>query len=110
MLAQGTGELMAPPDLPYLALLARLYHGIEATSCQAERNFSSLSVLIGTLRVSMSSFKVEQVMCLLNQGYLPEVQQYNTVIAAQQDRRSQYVQDVQSAQEVTAGETVEVKI
>ena len=28
-LAQGTGELLAPPDLPYLALHARLYQGVE---------------------------------------------------------------------------------
>ena len=113
-LAQGTGELVAPPDLPHLALLARLYHGVEATSCQAERNFSSLSFLIGTLWVSMSPFKVEQMMFLkLNQGCLPEVQKYNAVIAviaAQQERRSQYLQDVKSAQETAAGETVDVEI
>ena len=42
-LAQGTGELVARPDLPHFALLARLYHGVEATCCQAERNFYSLS-------------------------------------------------------------------
>ena len=41
-LAQCTGELVAPPDLPHLALLVRLYHGVEAISCEAERNFSSL--------------------------------------------------------------------
>ena len=64
-LSQGTGELVAPPDLPHLALVARLYHGVEATSCQAERNFSSLSFLIGTLRVSMSPFKVEQIYIIL---------------------------------------------
>ena len=52
-IAQGTGELVAPPDLPHLALLCRLSHGVEATICQAERNFSSLSVLIVTLRASM---------------------------------------------------------
>ena len=67
-LAQGTCELVAPPDLPHLALVARPYHGVEATSFQAERNFSSLSFLIGTLRASMSPFKVEQMMFLkLNQ-------------------------------------------
>ena len=33
----ATGEV--EPSLPYLALIARLYHGIESTSCQAERNF-----------------------------------------------------------------------
>ena len=59
-LAQGTDELVALPELPYLALLARLYHGVEATSCQVERNFSSLSFLISTLRTSMGPFKVEQ--------------------------------------------------
>ena len=110
-LGQGTGELVAPPDLPHLSLVARLYHGVEATSCQAERNFSSLSFLIGSLRASMSPFKVEQMMFLkLNQGCLPEVQKYNAAIAAQQERRSQYLQDVQSAQEAAAGETVDVEI
>ena len=84
-LAQGTDELVAPPYLPHLAFLARLYHGVEATSCQAERNLFFLSSLIGTLRASMSSFMVEQMMFLkLNQGCLPEVQKYNAVIAAQQ--------------------------
>ena len=110
-LAQGTGDLVAPPDLPHLALVARLYHGVEATSCQAEPNFSSLSFLIGTLRASMSPFQVEQMMFLkLNQGCLPEVQKYNAVIAAQQERRSQCLQDMQSAQEAAAGETVDVEI
>ena len=93
-LAQGTGELVAPPDLPYLALPARLYHGVETTSCQAKAQLiSSQSFLNGTLRASMSPFKMEQMMLLkLNQGCLPEVQKYNTVvavIAAQQERRSQ---------------------
>ena len=114
-LAQGTGELVAPPDLPHLALVARLHHGVEATSCQAERNFSSPSFLIGTLRAGMKPFKVEQMMFLkLNQGCLPDVQKYNAVISvitAQQERRSQCLQDVQSAQqEEAAGETVDGEI
>ena len=102
-LAQGMDELVAPLDLPHLAFLARFYRGVEATRCQAERNFSSLSVLIDTSRVSMSPFQVEQMMFLkLIQGCLPEVQKYNAVIAAQQERRSQSVQDVQSAQQAAA--------
>ena len=103
-LDQGTGELVAPPDLSHLALLARLHHSVEATSCQAGRNFSPLFFFIGTLRASISPLKVEQTMFMkLNQGCLPEVQKYNAVIAAQQERRSQCVQDVQSAQEAVAG-------
>ena len=81
----------APPDLPYLALPARRYQRVEATICQAERNFSSLSFLIGTLRASMTPFKVEQMMFVIsNQGCLPdEVQKYNAVMAALQEIRSQ---------------------
>ena len=110
-LAQGTNELVAPPDLPHLASLAHFYRGVEATRCQAERNFSSLSVLIDTSRASISPFQVEQMMFLkLIQGCLPEVQKNNAVIAAQQERRGQCVQDVQSAQESAAGETVDVEI
>ena len=72
ILVQGTGDLVAPPYLSkYLAHIARLYHGVEAISCQAQRNFSSLSFLIDTLRASMSPLKVEQMMFLkLNQGCL----------------------------------------
>ena len=59
----------------------------------------------------MSPFKVEQMMFLkLNQGCLPDVQKYNAVIAAQQERRSQCLQGVQLAQEAAAGETVDVEI
>ena len=46
----------------------------------------------------------------LNQGCLPEFQKYNAVIAAQQERRSQCLQDVQSAQEAAAGEMVDLEI
>ena len=59
----------------------------------------------------MSPFKVEQMMFLkLNQGCLPEVPKYKAVIAAQQETRSRCLQDVQSAQESAAGETIDVEI
>ena len=84
-LAQGTGELVAPPDLSHLALLARLYHGVEATSCKRSATFLP-SVLISTLWASMNPFKVEQMMFLkASQGCLPEVQKYNAAMAALQD-------------------------
>ena len=47
-----TGEVEA--GLPYLALIARLYNGIESTSCQAEMNFSAHFFLIDSLRSSIS--------------------------------------------------------
>ena len=55
--------------------------------------------------------KVEHMMFLeSNRGCLPEVQKYKAVSAAQQERRSQCLQDVQSAQEAVAGETVGIEI
>lgn len=71
------------PGLPYLALIARLYHAIESTSCQAERNFSLLSFLIGNLRSSMLPLKVERMMFLrLNRLFIPEVKNLNDAIDA----------------------------
>ena len=49
-LSQSTGEVIEEAAMPHLALLARLYHGVEATSCQAERNFSALALLIGQVQ------------------------------------------------------------
>ena len=46
----------------------------------------------------------------LNQECLPDVQKYNAVIAAEQERRIQGLQDVQSAQEAAAEETVDIEI
>ena len=45
--------------MPFLALIARLYNGIESSSCQAERNFSALAFLIGHLRSTTAPGKVE---------------------------------------------------
>ena len=58
----------------------------------------------------MGPFKVERMMFVKsNQGCLPdEAQKYNAAIAAQQERRSQCLHGVQSAQEAAAGETVDV--
>ena len=57
-----TGEVEA--GLPYFALIARRYHAIDSTSCQAERNVSALVLLIGTMRSSMLPYKVERMMFL----------------------------------------------
>ena len=78
-----TGEVEA--GLPYLALIARLYNGIESTSCQAERNFSALSFLIGSLRSSISPGKVERLMFLrLNRVFILEVKALYVTIEANQ--------------------------
>ena len=43
-----TSTITSPAEMPYLAFIARLYHGIQkATTYQAERNFSALAHLTG---------------------------------------------------------------
>ena len=74
--------------MPYLAFIARLYHGIEATSCQAERNFSALAHLIGDLRSSMLASKVERMMFIRLNRYLIDEARELDVAVAQQARAS----------------------
>ena len=98
--------------MPHLALLARLYHGVEATSCQAERNFSALALVIGNIRSSMGAFKVEQKMMFLrlNQRCVPEIVAYNRVIDRQQARRNQCREDTDKAQNEGAGDLIEIDL
>ena len=59
---------------PHLSLLARLYAGVDSTSCQAERNFSILNCTLDNLRTGLAVDKVEQLMLLrLNKQLIPEI-------------------------------------
>ena len=99
-----TGEV--EPGLPYLALIARLYHGIESTSCQAERNFSALSNLIGTLRSSMLPFKVEQMMFLrLNKLFVKEVEALHDAVEANKAAAARCKEKVTQVVEVATADT-----
>ncbi|CAM9598071.1 unnamed protein product [Choristocarpus tenellus] len=74
LLDPESGEEAVAPKMPHVALLARLFHGIDATSCQSERNFYALGGLLDQLRCSMGDTKVEMVMMLrLNQTHIKEV-------------------------------------
>ena len=60
-----TGKKLAPADMPYLTVvIAGLFHSIDATGCQAARNFSSLAHLIGDLRNNVLPANVEQMRML----------------------------------------------
>ena len=110
-LSQAIGEVIEEAAMPHLALPTRLYHGAEATSCQAERNFSALALLIGNMRSSMGAFKVEQMMFLrLNQRCIPEIAAYNRVIDRQQARRNQCREDTDKAQNEGAGDLIEIDL
>ena len=77
-----TSTATSPAEMPYLAFISRLYHGIEATSCQAERFFSALAHLIGDLRSRMLARKVERMVFIrLNRHLIVEVHDLGAAVA-----------------------------
>ena len=100
-----TGEVEA--GLPYLALIARLYHAIDSTSCQAERNFSALALLIRTMRSSMLPHKVERMMFLrLNRLVIPEVKALHNAVEANKAAAAQCKNKVVEVEAAAAGAPV----
>lgn len=68
----ASGRVVKPVRWPHVGLIARLYAGIDTTSCQAERNFSALKLVVSDLRARMSSDRVEQTVFLrLNRHIIP---------------------------------------
>lgn len=69
-----TGVIIYPAKYPLLSILARRYFSIDATSCQAERNFSDLGQLYTKLRRSLLPHKIERLMFLhLSKHLIPAV-------------------------------------
>ena len=86
--------------MPHLAFLARLYHGVEATSCQAERNFSALAHLIGDLRTNMLVSTVERMMFIrLNRHMVDEVRDLDAAKAKVQARVAKSAKQSAAAQQ-----------
>ena len=77
-----TSTVTSQAEMSYLAFIARLYHGIEAISCQAGRHFSALAHLIGELRSRMLASKVECMMFIqLNRHLIDEVHELDAPVA-----------------------------
>ena len=97
--------------MPYLAFLARLYHGVEATSCQAERKFSALANLIGDLRSSMLASKVERMMFIwLNKHMVDEVRDFDPAKAKVKARVAKSAKQWATAQQEKANMVVDVSL
>lgn len=104
-----TGAVEA--GLPHLALIARLYNGIESTSCQTERNFSALSFLIGSLRSQISPNKVERLMFLrLNRLFIPEVKALHDAVEAKNAAADQCQKKVAQVEGEMADKTVTLSL
>ena len=97
----------SPAEMLYLAFIARLYHEIEVTCCQAERNFSALSHLICDLRISTLASKVELMMFIrLNRHLIDEVREWDAAVAHARARVAKNAQKSVAAQEETSNISV----
>ena len=106
-----TSTVTSPAEIPYLAFIARLYHGIEATSCQAERIFSALAHLIGDLRSRMIASKVERMMFMrLNRHLIDEIRELDAAVAQARARVAKSAQISVGAQEEGSNMPVDLTV
>ena len=106
-----TSTVTSPAEMTYLVFIARLYHRIEATSCQVERNFSALAHLIGDLRNRMLASKVERMMFIRLKRYLiDEVRELDAAVAQARARVANSAQMSVAAQEKRSNMSVDVTV
>ena len=60
-----SGKVVVPACWTHIGLLAKLYAGIDATSCQAERNVSALKQVLSDVRAGTLAHKTEKMVLLL---------------------------------------------
>ena len=108
-LCPTTGKATSPAEMPYLAFIPRLYHGIEATSCQAERNFSALADLTGDLRSTMLAYKVERIM-FINRYLVDGVRQLDAAVEQARTRVAKSAQKSMTTQEERSNKSVDLTI
>ena len=86
-----------------------MYHGVEATSCQAERNFSPLAHLIGDLYSNMLASKVERMVFIrLNRHMVDEVRDMDAAKAKAQARVAKSATQSAAAQQEMANMVVDI--
>ena len=106
-----TSTVTSPAEMPYLASIARLYHGIEATSCQAERIFSALAHIIRDLRSRMLARTVERMMFIrLNRHLIDEVRELDAAVAQARARAAKSTQISVAAQEERSNMSVDITV
>ena len=106
-----TNTVTSPAEMPYLAFIARLCYGIEATSCQAERFFSTLANLIGDLCSGMLASKVERMMFIrLNRHLIDEVRELDAAVAQARVTVAKIAQKSAAAQEERSNMSVDLTV
>ena len=68
----ASGKVVAPARWPHVGLVARVFAGIDTTSCQVKRIFSPLKLVVSDLRASLGAEKIEKILFLrLNRHLIP---------------------------------------
>ena len=102
-----SGNVVLPARWPHVGLVARLYAGVDATSCQAERNFFGLKLTASDLRANMSPAKVEKTLFLrLNRHFIPRLGPILRGLDALGDERKSNTEAAVAAKNAAAGPTV----
>ena len=77
---------------------------MDTTSCEAERNFSALALVVGDLRASMSPRRVEQTLFLrLNKYLIPGVGKALKDVDDLKNERRERVKESVAAKYTSAG-------
>ena len=106
-----TSTVTSPAEMPYLALISRLYHGIEAASFQAGGIFSALTHLVGEPRSRMLASKVERIMFIrLNRHLVDEVRELDAALAQARARVAKSAQIPVAAQEERSNMSVDLTV
>ena len=101
-----SGNIVVPADWPHVGLVARLHLGIDATSCQAERNFSALKLVVSDLHSHTSPAKVEKTIFLrLNTHLVPGLGKVLRDLDALTAERKSNKEAAVDAKNATAGPT-----
>ena len=97
-------KVSVPARWPHVGLVARLFAGMDTTSCEAERNFSALALVVSDLRASMSPRRVEQTLFLrLNKYLIPGVEKALRDVNDLKNERRELVKESVAAKNTSAG-------
>ena len=106
-----TSAVKSPAEIPFLAFIARLHYGIEATTCQTERNFSALAHLIDDLRSRTLASKVKRMVFIrLKRHLIDEVRELDAAVAQARARVAKSAQVSVATQEERSNISVDLTV
>ena len=105
------GNVIAAAQFPILSMLARVYLCVDSTSCQSEREFSSLAFVHSNLRRRTTPERVERMMFLrANPDLIPEIKKLEDLLGGILRKQQEGKAKVVAAQSAGAGKEVVIEL